>query len=150
MPLTWAGRTNAEIAGTPATSESQRSSLYIDPSTGYPAILVRDGATTDYDRFYWNGTAWASEAYPAWAGILKDVLFKGERWIRTVTSGRALLRKPDNSQSIYIGGAITTSGASPAFNHCQILLRTKGIYAINIGDGDTPVIWCYGKGAKLK
>jgi Right handed beta helix region len=159
MPLTWGNRTAALITSAPSFSRNTRMGVYVDPATGFPSVIVRNGnSVTDpaapsasYVRLSWNGTTWTTEeAAAGLSGELRDICIKGERWVRHGTSFRCALKHMASGKVIRIGGNVLTSGTVWSPNHCPVWLRERNIYAVNIGKGDTPVVYTFGNGAKLR
>ena len=147
MPITWDNRSNAEISSAPSFSRNVRMGVYVDGS-GYPAIIVREEATSTYVRLYWNGTAWATEDYETLNGEVREFRLKGQRYVRYVTSLRVAIKNKDTNKTFRIGNTVQTSGATYSPNHDPVWLRERGVYAVNIGSGDTPRVFTFGNGSK--
>lgn len=151
MPITWSTRSNAEINVAPTFSPSGTWSLYVDPTTGFPEVIIRDGDTpSDWVILAWTAGGWTSTLLPAQAGFARDFVFQGEKWRRVHTVGRLGVRRVSDSQLIRMGTAITTSANNFSATHDPVWLRERGIFAICIGDGDEPKVWTLGNGAKAQ
>lgn len=149
MPITWANRSTAEITSAPATSTAIRLGIYIDPSTFYPAVTVRDINTATYKRLSWNGTAWASTDATARSGQPREFDIGGVLWVRHNTTGRVALTRVSDSKQILIGSNVVTAGENFSANPCPIWLRERGVFATCIGDGDTPLVFTLGNSVRV-
>ncbi len=141
MPLTWANRAGAEITGQPPTMHSGRKSLYVDPVTGFPRVVIRDQGTSNFYAFFWTVTGWSNELLPAQGGEHQDVLWRGERWRRTNSTTRVSLSRAAGGLTIPIGTGIKSAGVNYSMNPDPIWLRERDVYTICLGDGDDPLIY---------
>jgi|GEM_PF-3627816 len=153
MPITWTDKANAQISSCPVTSHSARMGVYVDPATGFPAVIVRDQGTSDYVRLSWTGTTWDTTAATAQGGEHRDVLFEGVRWrrINTITpaTNRLALTRHGAAPAhvIQIGDGIRT-GESYSGSHDPVWLREQGVYAVAVGDGTTPKVFTVGENSR--
>lgn len=148
MPITWFNRAGATISSAP-TIPYMGHGVYVDPDTGFPAVICTDGDTGLTYRLTWTGTTWDSTLNATEGGQRRDVLLKGVRWRRASTaSGRLVLRRHSDNKTIALGTAIRISGVNFSANHDPIWLRERGVYAVNVGDGDSPKVVTWGRGAR--
>jgi hypothetical protein len=151
MPIDWNNRGPAQITSAPSFSSATRQGVYVDPQTRYPYIIVRfEDEDQNFVRLGWNGSQWTSTVYPQQGGEERDINLKGVYWRRVNSPNRLGLRRDSDAFTVYIGGQVATTGTQFTANHDPVWLRERGVYAVCVGNGDTPKMWTFGGGAKLR
>lgn len=144
MPITWDTRLGAAITSGPDWTEGGRKSIYIDPATESPSILIQDRDTPNIFRCYWQpGTGWQSENV---SNFTSELSWNSQRYRRTNGPGRMGLRD-DLGTLVMLGPQVANVYT---YTYDPVWLREKNIFATCMGEDDTPKVWTIGDGARVR
>ena len=140
MPLDPTNMHGSLITSAPDWSTNARLSLFIEDD-GTPSIFITVQDTSDVLRCYWQD-GWKSE--PKHVNVSSELRFRGQKYGQSNASGRLGLRNQSN-QLVMLGPHIATLYD---YRPDPVWLRERGVYAVVIGETDTPIVWTIGDGSK--
>lgn len=140
MPLDPTNMELSLITSAPHWSANSRLSLYIEDD-GTPSIFVSVENTSDIHRCFWQ-EGWQSELVTERKG--SEIRFKGQKYGQSNGPGRLGLRNQSNDL-VMLGPQIATLYD---YRPDPVWLRERDVYAVVIGETDTPIVWTIGDGSK--
>lgn len=165
MPVTWFNRSAATITSAPGRSYINRLGIWLDPATGTsttpkrPSMLVHNGDAAGgnaigdpvahpFLRLYHDGAAWQQENVASLGGEFREFNVNGEHVYRAIgfnagTLSQCQLRRYNGSGFVAkLGPAVSSRGVGfnaggYGANPCPVLLRERGEFWTEIGEGNT-------------
>jgi hypothetical protein len=165
IPINTKNATAATISPAPAVTRNLRQGIYLQPGTGssstpsWPAVIVQngdvngangigDGVANPFIRLAWNGSTWTNLYPPLLGGQIRELDIAGTAYYRCTSGKRTILRRVSDGLSIFLGGQAALPGDVYTPNHCPIMLREQGVYAVSVPDGGNPKLWMHGNNAR--
>jgi hypothetical protein len=144
LPLTYADMTgiNNILLPNPPDPALTCSQPIPDPVTGYPHMIWAGNGVVYH--YYWNGSSWVQETQTN-----SNICYiRGELYRYGPVSSRVTLRKlATPTQTVKLGDEVSTPVFIPLPDP---ILLNRGILSVMVPYGDTPAVFSYGNGARLR